>query len=234
MSRLGMADLGLATLNDMRDNAGMIASLDRSIPVIADADTGYGGMCFSSPSLIKQYPPNMQICIDGYNCSPNSRPTSSRPYRIPIHIRRHRRSPPRRPSPQQTLRPPLQQTTRPRRNLPRTHPRRRQRPAAIPRRHCHHRPHRRPRLPRLPNRHRAAEKSHRHRRRRRLPRRPDLPNRRRERMQGIGAHARVAQYGARRCDADVQRRRGKADGLPHRDFPFVGTESGLQERVDGV
>ena len=46
MSRLGMADLGVATLNDMRDNAGMIASLDRSIPVIADADTGYGGACF--------------------------------------------------------------------------------------------------------------------------------------------------------------------------------------------
>ena len=45
MSRLGMADLGVATLNDMRDNAAMIASLDRSIPVIADADTGYGGMC---------------------------------------------------------------------------------------------------------------------------------------------------------------------------------------------
>jgi 2-methylisocitrate lyase-like PEP mutase family enzyme len=44
MSRLGMADLGLATLNDMRENAGMIAGLDRSVPLIADADTGYGGM----------------------------------------------------------------------------------------------------------------------------------------------------------------------------------------------
>ncbi|KAE9372866.1 carboxyphosphonoenolpyruvate mutase [Stipitochalara longipes BDJ] len=43
MSRLGMPDLGIATLNDMRDNAGMIASLDRKIPLIADADTGYGG-----------------------------------------------------------------------------------------------------------------------------------------------------------------------------------------------
>ncbi|TVY86746.1 Carboxyvinyl-carboxyphosphonate phosphorylmutase [Lachnellula willkommii] len=43
MSRLGMADLGIATLNDMRENAGMISSLDRSIPVIADADTGFGG-----------------------------------------------------------------------------------------------------------------------------------------------------------------------------------------------
>lgn len=44
MSRLGMADLGIATLNDMRENAGMIASLDRKVPLIADADTGYGGM----------------------------------------------------------------------------------------------------------------------------------------------------------------------------------------------
>jgi len=44
MSRLGMPDLGVATLNDMRDNAGMIASLDRKVPLIADADTGYGGV----------------------------------------------------------------------------------------------------------------------------------------------------------------------------------------------
>lgn len=44
MSRLGMADLGVATLNDMSENAGMIASLDRKIPLISDADTGYGGM----------------------------------------------------------------------------------------------------------------------------------------------------------------------------------------------
>ena len=43
MSRLGEADLGLATLNDMRDNASMIASLDRDVPLIADADTGFGG-----------------------------------------------------------------------------------------------------------------------------------------------------------------------------------------------
>ena len=43
MSRLGMADLGMATMNEMAENASMIASIDRSIPVIADADTGYGG-----------------------------------------------------------------------------------------------------------------------------------------------------------------------------------------------
>jgi 2-methylisocitrate lyase-like PEP mutase family enzyme len=43
MSRLGMPDLGLTNLNDMVENASMIASLDRTTPLIADADTGYGG-----------------------------------------------------------------------------------------------------------------------------------------------------------------------------------------------
>lgn len=43
MSVLGMPDLGLTTVDDMVRNAGMIASLDRNVPVIADADTGYGG-----------------------------------------------------------------------------------------------------------------------------------------------------------------------------------------------
>lgn len=43
MSRLGWADLGLATLNDMRASAETIASLNPSVPLIADADTGYGG-----------------------------------------------------------------------------------------------------------------------------------------------------------------------------------------------
>lgn len=43
MSRLGMPDLGMATLNEMSSQASMIAGLDRRIPLIADADTGYGG-----------------------------------------------------------------------------------------------------------------------------------------------------------------------------------------------
>lgn len=43
MSRLGSADMGVATLNDMKANAEMIANLDPSVPLIADADTGYGG-----------------------------------------------------------------------------------------------------------------------------------------------------------------------------------------------
>lgn len=43
MSRLGMADLGLATFTDMHANASMIANINPSVPLIADADTGYGG-----------------------------------------------------------------------------------------------------------------------------------------------------------------------------------------------
>ncbi|KAL1868516.1 hypothetical protein Daus18300_005950 [Diaporthe australafricana] len=43
MSVLGMPDLGLTTADDMIRNAGMIAGLDRTVPVIADADTGFGG-----------------------------------------------------------------------------------------------------------------------------------------------------------------------------------------------
>jgi 2-methylisocitrate lyase-like PEP mutase family enzyme len=42
-TRLGVPDLGLATMNDMVANARTITSLDRSVPLIADADTGYGG-----------------------------------------------------------------------------------------------------------------------------------------------------------------------------------------------
>ena len=49
VSRLGMPDLGIATLNDVCDNAAMIASLDRRVPLIADADTGYGG-----PIMVKR------------------------------------------------------------------------------------------------------------------------------------------------------------------------------------
>jgi len=43
-SRLGHADLGIAQLHDMREYAEMIANLDPSVPLIADMDTGYGGL----------------------------------------------------------------------------------------------------------------------------------------------------------------------------------------------
>ncbi|KAJ5371524.1 carboxyphosphonoenolpyruvate mutase [Penicillium cataractarum] len=42
-SRLGQPDLGVITLTEMRETAQMIASLDHSIPLTADADTGFGG-----------------------------------------------------------------------------------------------------------------------------------------------------------------------------------------------
>ena len=63
-----MADLGIATLNDMRENAGMIASLNRSVPVIADADTGFGG------KKINETTPLMTILSDDLCRSFDGRP----------------------------------------------------------------------------------------------------------------------------------------------------------------
>ena len=48
-SRLGMADLGIASRTDMKNHADMIANLDPSKLLIADMDTGYGGR-YPSPS----------------------------------------------------------------------------------------------------------------------------------------------------------------------------------------
>ncbi|ETW74844.1 oxaloacetate acetylhydrolase [Heterobasidion irregulare TC 32-1] len=42
-SRLGGPDLAIATLNDFVQSAQMVCSLDPTCPVIADADTGFGG-----------------------------------------------------------------------------------------------------------------------------------------------------------------------------------------------
>ncbi|KAF8070716.1 Pyruvate/Phosphoenolpyruvate kinase-like domain-containing protein [Lyophyllum atratum] len=42
-SRLGQPDLAIATLNDFVGAASMVCSIDPTIPVIADADTGFGG-----------------------------------------------------------------------------------------------------------------------------------------------------------------------------------------------
>lgn len=42
-SRLGQPDLGFASLSDMQAHADVIANLDSGTPLIADADTGYGG-----------------------------------------------------------------------------------------------------------------------------------------------------------------------------------------------
>ncbi|KAF7419256.1 hypothetical protein PC9H_001843 [Pleurotus ostreatus] len=42
-SRMGQPDLAIATLNDFVGSAQMVCSLDPTCPVIADADTGFGG-----------------------------------------------------------------------------------------------------------------------------------------------------------------------------------------------
>ncbi|RSH83781.1 hypothetical protein EHS25_005396 [Saitozyma podzolica] len=42
-SRLGLPDLGFAGLTDFVVNGSMIASIDPTVPLIADADTGFGG-----------------------------------------------------------------------------------------------------------------------------------------------------------------------------------------------
>ncbi|KAJ5400070.1 hypothetical protein PENPOL_c001G04585 [Penicillium polonicum] len=63
-SRLGMADLGLAHLHDMKTNAEMIANLDPfGPPLIADMDTGYGGPLFVSKS-VQQY---IQAGVAGFH-----------------------------------------------------------------------------------------------------------------------------------------------------------------------
>lgn len=42
-SRLGLPDLAFASLNDFAANGQMIANLEATVPLIADADTGFGG-----------------------------------------------------------------------------------------------------------------------------------------------------------------------------------------------
>ncbi|KAF7981589.1 hypothetical protein HWV62_32636 [Athelia sp. TMB] len=42
-SRLGQPDLAIATINDFLGSAEMVCSIDPTVPVIADADTGFGG-----------------------------------------------------------------------------------------------------------------------------------------------------------------------------------------------
>lgn len=53
MARLGWADLGIANLGDMKSNAEMIASLNPSTPLIADADTGYGGPVMCARTVVQ-------------------------------------------------------------------------------------------------------------------------------------------------------------------------------------
>ncbi|KXN87467.1 2,3-dimethylmalate lyase [Leucoagaricus sp. SymC.cos] len=53
-SRMGQPDLAIATLNDFVEAGSMVASLDPRVPVIADADTGFGGPA-NVARTVKQY-----------------------------------------------------------------------------------------------------------------------------------------------------------------------------------
>ncbi|KAG5637724.1 hypothetical protein H0H81_003434 [Sphagnurus paluster] len=52
-SRLGQPDLAIATLNDFVDAASMVCSIDPTMPVIADADTGFGGPAMVARTVTK-------------------------------------------------------------------------------------------------------------------------------------------------------------------------------------
>jgi len=52
-SRLGQPDLAIATLNDFVEAGTMVCSLDPSMPVIADADTGFGGPAMVARTVTK-------------------------------------------------------------------------------------------------------------------------------------------------------------------------------------
>ncbi|KAF7973058.1 hypothetical protein HWV62_16358 [Athelia sp. TMB] len=52
-SRLGQPDLAIATLNDFVGSAEMVCSLDPQVPVIADADTGFGGPAMVARTVTK-------------------------------------------------------------------------------------------------------------------------------------------------------------------------------------
>ncbi|KAK8049383.1 hypothetical protein PG994_011113 [Apiospora phragmitis] len=56
-ARLGRADLAFASLNDFAQNAQLIANLDPCVPLVADADTGFGA------------PPNIARMVQVYHQS---------------------------------------------------------------------------------------------------------------------------------------------------------------------
>jgi 2-methylisocitrate lyase-like PEP mutase family enzyme len=61
-SRLGMPDLAIATLNDFVEAGAMHASLDPSVPVIADADTGFGGPAMVARTVQKYIRAGIAAC----------------------------------------------------------------------------------------------------------------------------------------------------------------------------
>ncbi|KAI0090707.1 Pyruvate/Phosphoenolpyruvate kinase-like domain-containing protein [Irpex rosettiformis] len=61
-SRLGMPDLAIATLNDFVEAGAMHASLDPTVPVIADADTGFGGPAMVGRTVTKYIRAGLAAC----------------------------------------------------------------------------------------------------------------------------------------------------------------------------
>ena len=54
-SRLGMPDLAIATLNDFVESAQMVCGINPTVPVIADADTGFGGPANVARTVFKYH-----------------------------------------------------------------------------------------------------------------------------------------------------------------------------------
>lgn len=54
-SRLGQPDLAIATLNDFVQSAQMVCSLSPTTPVIADADTGFGGAAMVARTIYQYH-----------------------------------------------------------------------------------------------------------------------------------------------------------------------------------
>jgi 2-methylisocitrate lyase-like PEP mutase family enzyme len=61
-SRLGMPDLAIATLNDFVQAGSMVASLDPVTPVIADADTGFGGPAMVARTIFQYHRAGIAAC----------------------------------------------------------------------------------------------------------------------------------------------------------------------------
>lgn len=62
-ARLGRADLAFASLNDFAQNAQMIANIDPRVPLIADADTGFG----SPPNIARMVQVYHQSGVAGFH-----------------------------------------------------------------------------------------------------------------------------------------------------------------------
>jgi 2-methylisocitrate lyase-like PEP mutase family enzyme len=62
-ARLGKADLAFASLNDFALNGQMIANIDPRVPLIADADTGFG----SPPNIARMVQVYHQSGIAGFH-----------------------------------------------------------------------------------------------------------------------------------------------------------------------